>query len=88
MVEDRNARKTGGCTVVLWKSHRVLIEKEVPKLVLADNDFSMPDHPDGWTWNRSVTKDKWSEVVAESQTGEEDEQHDLFFVTLAISLIL
>ena len=44
----------------------VLIEKEVPNLVPADSDFSMPDYSDGWTWKRTVTKDKWSKVVAES----------------------
>ena len=56
----------------------VLIEKEVPTLVLADSDFSIPDYSDGWTWKRPVTKDKWSKVVAESQTGGEDKQHDVF----------
>ena len=54
------------------KQYVVLIEKEVPNLVLADSDFSMPDYSDGWTWKRPVTKDKWSKVVAESQTGGED----------------
>ena len=49
----------------------VLIEKEVPNLVLTD-------YFDGGTWKRpwDITKDKWSEVVAESQTGGEDKQHD------------
>ena len=60
------------------KQYVVLIEKEVPNLVLADSDFSMPDYSDGWTWKRPVTKDKWLKVVAESQTGGEDKQHDLF----------
>ena len=32
----------------------------------------MPDYSDGWTWKRTVTKDKWSKVVAERQTGGED----------------
>ena len=50
----------------------VLIEKEVPNLVLADSDFSMPDYSDGWTWKRTVTKDKWPKVAAERQTGGED----------------
>ena len=50
----------------------ILIEKEVPNLVLTDSDFSMPDYSDGWTWKRTVTKDKWSKVVAERQTGGED----------------
>ena len=31
------------------KQYVVLIEKEVPNLVLADSDFSMPDYSDGWT---------------------------------------
>ena len=53
------------------KQYVVLIEKEVPNLVLADSDFSMPDCSDGWTWKRTVTKDKWSKVV-ERQTGGED----------------
>ena len=48
------------------KQYMVLIEKEVPNLVAADNDFSMPDYSDVWTWKRTVTKDKWSKVVAES----------------------
>ena len=42
------------------KQYMVLIEKEVPNLVPADNDFSMPDYSDGWTSKRS------SKVVAES----------------------
>ena len=54
------------------KQYVVLIEKEVPNLVLADSDFSMPDYSDGWTWKIPVTKDKWSKVFAESQTGGED----------------
>ena len=54
------------------KQYVVLIEKEVPNLVLADSDFSMPDYSDGWTWNIPVNNDKWSKVVAESQTGGED----------------
>ena len=54
------------------KQYVVLIEKEVPNLVLTDSDFSMPDYSDGWTWTRTVTKDKWSKVVAERQTGGED----------------
>ena len=54
------------------KQYVVLIEKEVPNLVLAGSDFSMPDCSDGWTWKRTVTKDKWSKVVAERQTGGED----------------
>ena len=54
------------------KLYVVLIEKEVPNLVLADSDFSIPDYSDGWTWKRTVTKDKWSKVVAERQTGRED----------------
>ena len=54
------------------KQYVVLIENEVPNLVLADSDFSMPDYSDGWTWKRTVTKDKWSKVVAERQTGGED----------------
>ena len=54
------------------KQYVVLIEKEVPNLVLADSDFSMPDYSDEWTWKRTVTKDKWSKVVAERQTGGED----------------
>ena len=29
------------------KQYVVPIEREVPKLVLADSDFSMPDYPDG-----------------------------------------
>ena len=49
-----------------------MVEKEVPNLVLADSDFSMPDYSDGWTWKITVTKDKWSKVVAERQTGGED----------------
>ena len=48
------------------KQYMVLIEKEVPNLVPADSDFSMPDYSDGWTWKRTVTKDKWSKVVAVS----------------------
>ena len=40
------------------KQYVVLIEKDVPNLVLADSDFSMPDYSDGWTWKRPVTKDK------------------------------
>ena len=48
------------------KQYTVLIEKEIPNLVPADIDFSMPDYSDGWTWKRTVTKDKWSKVVAES----------------------
>ena len=54
------------------KQYVVLIEKEVPNLVLADSDFSMPDYSDGRTWKITVTKDKWSKVVAEGQTGGED----------------
>ena len=54
------------------KQYVVLIEKEVPNLVLTDSDFSLPDYSDGWTWKRTVTKDKWSKVVAERQTGGED----------------
>ena len=54
------------------KQYVVLIEKEVPNLVLADSDFSMPDYSDGWTWNIPVNNDKCSKVVAESQTGGED----------------
>ena len=54
------------------KQYVVLIEKEVPNLVLEDNDFSMPDCSDGWTWKGTVTKDKWSKDVAERQTGGED----------------
>ena len=46
------------------KQYMVLIEKEVPNLVPADNNFSMPDYSDGW--KKTVTKDKWSKVVAES----------------------
>ena len=38
------------------KQYVVLIEKEVPNLVLADSDFSMPDYSDGWTWKRTVTR--------------------------------
>ena len=75
MVEDINVWNIGGYTLVLWKSRRVerklyvvLIEKEVPNLVLADSDFSIPDYSDGWTWKRTITKDKWSKVVAERQT--------------------
>ena len=40
------------------KQYVVLIEKEVPHLVLVDSDFSMPDYYDGWTWKITVTKDK------------------------------
>ena len=72
MVEDRNVWKNGGCTLlkspgrkIERKQYVVLIEKEVPNLVLAD-------YSDGWTWKRPVTKVKWSKVVAESQTGAED----------------
>ena len=54
------------------KQYVVLIEKEVPNLVLADSDFTMPDYSDGWTWKRPVTKDKWSKLVAERQTRGED----------------
>ena len=54
------------------KQYVVLIEKEVPYLVLVDNDLSMPDYSDGWTWKRTVTKHKWSKVFTESQTGGED----------------
>ena len=61
------------------KIERKQYVKEVPKLVLEDSDFSTPDYPDGWTLKIPVTKDKWSEVVPESQTGGEDKQHDLFF---------
>ena len=65
MVENRNVWKNGGYTLVLWKrrgveQYVVLIEKEVPNLVLADTDFSIPDYSDGWTWKIPVTKDKWS----------------------------
>ena len=31
------------------KQYVVLIENEVPNLVLADSDFSMTDYSDGWT---------------------------------------
>ena len=48
------------------KHYMVLIEKEVPNLLPADSDFSMPDYSDGWTWKRTVIKDKWSKLVAES----------------------
>ena len=57
------------------KQYVVLIEKEVPNLVLADSDFSMPDYSDGWTWKRPVTKDKWSK--SNSRRG--FKQHDLFY---------
>ena len=64
---NRIARPRG-----VQKTIAVLIEKEVPNLVLADSDFSMPVCSDGWTWKRTVTKYKWSKVVAERQTGGED----------------
>ena len=91
MVEDINVWKIGGCTLAVWNSRRVerlkensmcmvLIEKEVPNLVLADSDFSMPDYSDGWTWKRTVTKDKWSKVVAERQTGGENLRNMTFSV--------
>ena len=55
------------------KQYVVLIEKEVPNLVLADSDFSMPDYSDGWTWKRPVTKDK-----KKSNRRRGFKQHDLF----------
>ena len=69
------------------KQYVVLIEKEVPTLVLADSDFSISDYSDGWTWKRPVTKDKWSKVVAESQTGGEDKQHDVFCPSSLVACI-
>ena len=47
------------------KQYVVLIEKEVPNLVL--EDFSMPDQSDGWTWKITVTKDKWSKARVEGR---------------------
>ena len=38
------------------KQYVVLIEKEVPNLVLADSDFSMPDYSDGWIWKEQLLK--------------------------------
>ena len=38
------------------KQYVVLIEKEVPNLVLSDSDFSMTDYYDGWTRKIPVTK--------------------------------
>ena len=49
------------------KQYVVLIEKEVPNLVLADSDISMTDYSDGWTWNIPVTKDKWSSLKVKQQ---------------------
>ena len=62
MVEDRNVWKNGECTSVVEKSpgrkierkqYVVLIEKEVPNLILVDSNFSMPDYSDGWTWEKN-----------------------------------
>ena len=69
------------------KQYVVLIEKEVPTLVLADSDFSILDYSDGCTWKRPVTKDKWSKVVAESQTGGEDKQLDVFCPSSLVACI-
>ena len=55
----KNAWKNGGCTLrvvekspgrkIERKQYVVLIENEVPNLVLADSDFSITDYSDGWT---------------------------------------
>ena len=43
VVEKSSGRK------IERKQYVVLIENEVPNLVLADSDFSMTDYSDGWT---------------------------------------
>ena len=57
----------------------VLIEKEVPNLVLADSDFSMPDYSDGWTWKRTVTL-----KTSGRRSSLKDKQEERIYATLLI----